>query len=80
MEKLKFIDRDLSWLSFNERVLMEAADHSVPLYERIKFLGIYSSNLDEYFRVRVAALRSVVDIDKKKINKTKRKRSQDKRR
>ncbi|MGK7391533.1 MAG: polyphosphate kinase 1 [Candidatus Cyclobacteriaceae bacterium M2_1C_046] len=69
VEEQKYIDRDLSWLSFNERVLMEAADPNVPLYERIRFLGIYSSNLDEYFRVRVAALRSVVDIDKKKINK-----------
>lgn len=69
VEEQKYIDRDLSWLSFNERVLMEATDPNVPLYERIRFLGIYSSNLDEYFRVRVAALRSVVDIDKKKINK-----------
>ena len=64
----KYIDRDLSWLSFNYRVLMEAADPNVPLYERIKFLGIYSSNLDEFYRVRIAAMRSVVDIDKKKIN------------
>jgi polyphosphate kinase len=48
---------------------MEAADTAVPLYERIKFLAIYSSNLDEFFRVRVAALRSIADINKKKINK-----------
>lgn len=65
----KYFDRDISWLSFNSRVLMEAADDTVPLYERIKFLAIYSSNLDEFFRVRVAAMRSIVDIDKKKINK-----------
>lgn len=65
----KYFDRDVSWLSFNKRVLMEAADTDVPLYERIKFLAIYSSNLDEFYRVRVAALRSIVDIDKKKINK-----------
>ena len=65
----KYFDRDLSWLSFNKRVLMEASDTAVPLYERIKFLAIYSSNLDEFFRVRVASLRSIVDIDKKKINK-----------
>ncbi|MBX2816134.1 MAG: polyphosphate kinase 1 [Saprospiraceae bacterium] len=54
----RFHQRDLSWLSFNERVLQEAADPSVPLYERLKFLAIYSNNLDEFFRVRVSALRS----------------------
>jgi len=54
--QMKF-DKELSWLSFNERVLQEAADQSVPLIERIRFLGIYSSNLDEFFRVRVANIR-----------------------
>ncbi len=58
------IPRDISWLSFNHRVLQEAADHRVPLYERIKFLAIYSSNLDEFFRVRVAALRSFYQLRK----------------
>lgn len=53
----EFRSKETSWLSFNARVLQEAADPSVPLYERIKFLGIYSSNLDEFFRVRVATLR-----------------------
>ncbi|MEP2773315.1 MAG: polyphosphate kinase 1 [Fulvivirga sp.] len=67
--KPSYFDRDVSWLSFNYRVLMEAANKDVPLFERVKFLAIYSSNLDEFFRVRVAALRSIVDIDKKKINK-----------
>ena len=57
--------RDVSWLSFNHRVLQEAADPRVPLYERIKFLAIYSSNLDEFFRVRVAALRSFGKLRKK---------------
>ncbi len=66
---IPLIDRDYSWLAFNERVLQEAKDKSVPLYERVKFLAIYSSNLDEFFRVRVAALRSIVNIDKKNINK-----------
>lgn len=59
------IDRDVSWLAFNGRVLQEAADKCVPLYERIKFLAIYSSNLDEFYRVRVAALRSFRDLKKK---------------
>lgn len=49
-----YIDKELSWLSFNERVLQEAADKSVPLIERIRFLGIFSSNLDEFYKVRFA--------------------------
>lgn len=49
-----YIDKELSWLSFNERVLQEAADKSVPLIERIRFLGIYSNNLDEFYKVRFA--------------------------
>ena len=64
-----YFDRDLSWLSFNYRVLMEAKNQQLPLYDRIKFLGIYSSNLDEFFRVRVASLKSLTAIDKKKIRK-----------
>lgn len=51
-----YFDRDVSWLSFNERVLMEAANTQVPLLERINFLSIYSSNLDEFFRVRMPAV------------------------
>jgi len=56
-ENIKIIPRDLSWLSFNARVLQEAEDQTVPLVERFKFLGIFSSNLDEFFRVRVASLK-----------------------
>ena len=55
--KRKTIARDISWLSFNGRVLQEAADSSVPLRERIRFLGIFSNNMDEFFRVRVATLK-----------------------
>ena len=53
----KYIDREKSWLAFNARVLQEAADESVPLLDRLRFLGIFSNNLDEFFRVRFAAIR-----------------------
>src|SRR5688500_16507890 len=65
----RFVDRELSWLSFNGRVLQEALDPTVPLFERINFLSIFSSNLDEFFRVRVASLRSLTRLKKKKVRK-----------
>lgn len=61
----KFFNRELSWLSFNHRVLQEAKDPRTPVYEKIKFLAIFSSNLDEFFRVRVASLRALMDLKKK---------------
>lgn len=67
MEKQKgypYQHRDINWLSFNDRVLQEAADPSNPLYERLKFVAIFSSNLDEYFRVRVSQLRQLKRVDK----------------
>ncbi len=67
--KRRTIARDISWLSFNGRVLQEAADASVPLRERIKFLGIFSNNMDEFFRVRVATLKRMIEYSgKAKIN------------
>ncbi len=63
--KRKTIARDISWLSFNARVLQEAADNSVPLRERIRFLGIFSNNMDEFFRVRVATLRRMIQFGSK---------------
>ncbi|MBL7713021.1 MAG: polyphosphate kinase 1, partial [Chitinophagaceae bacterium] len=65
MKKVKqAIVRDLSWLSFNERVLQEAKDPTVPVYERLRFLGIFSNNLDEFFRVRVATLNKMAKLGK----------------
>ena len=60
-----YVPKEISWLSFNERVLQEAENKDVPLLERFRFLGIYSNNLDEYFRVRVATLRRLVQFGPK---------------
>jgi len=68
MSKKNLIARDISWLSFNGRVLQEANDPGVPLKQRILFLGIHSNNLDEFFRVRVATLKRMVELSGKKAN------------
>jgi polyphosphate kinase len=61
-------ERDITWLSFNDRVLQEAKDVRNSLYDRIRFLGIFSNNLDEFFRVRVATLSRMAGLHHKKAN------------
>ncbi|WP_316813810.1 polyphosphate kinase 1 [Pedobacter heparinus] len=64
-KKAPFLNREISWLYFNERVLQEVADETVPLIERIKFLSIFSSNLEEFYRVRVATLSRLANLNDK---------------
>lgn len=64
---MNLINRELSWLAFNERVLQEALDNRVPIVERMRFLGIYSNNMDEFYRVRVANLRRMIAVNKRQV-------------
>jgi len=64
---MQLINRELSWLGFNERVLQEALDETVPVIERMRFLGIYSNNMDEFFRVRVANIRRSIALKKYRV-------------
>lgn len=68
MVSYSFFDRDLSWLSFNGRILQEAAREDVPLMERVNFLAIFSSNLDEFYRVRMPVLFALDKLQLKEIS------------
>ena len=65
----RYVERDVSWMYFNHRILQEAQKENIPLLERLSFLGIYSNNLDEFFRVRMASLSRLLESDNKEVRK-----------
>ena len=65
MNTYSFKNRELSWLDFNERVLQEAEDISVPLIERLRFIGIFSNNLDEFYKIRYATVKRIALYNQK---------------
>ena len=67
-DKNLFYNRELSWLEFDKRCLSEAKDKNIPIFERIKFLSITASNLDEFFMIRVGSLYDLAATDDKKID------------
>ena len=67
--KYNYFKRDISWLSFNYRVLLEATDEHLPLYERINFISIYSSNLEEFYKIRVADIKQWLPERRKAMKK-----------
>ncbi len=69
MRQEHYVNRDLDWLNFNGKVLQESADQALPIYERIKFMAIFSANLDEYYRVKVAALHKLTSLKRKRVEK-----------
>ena len=68
-KKWQYVDRDVSWMYFNHRILQEASKQDLPPLERLSFLGIYSNNLDEFFRVRMASLSRLLETEDKSMRR-----------